>query len=119
MSILFLVFMLVMLFPQHVCAESEPLDFTYGNVDPTEQGDKGTPRCPMAMPSVSIDGAVLYFTTSHPKYHLILLDENGEIVFEQMVLENTSLVELPLNLTGCFKIVLQQNQKKFLSTINI
>lgn len=35
--ILVLIFMCVMLFPQHVCAESEGLDFTVEFVDPTNQ----------------------------------------------------------------------------------
>ena len=117
--ILNFIFMCLMLFPQQVCAKSEPLEFTVNLVDPTMPDDGTTPRCPIAMPSVNIEGRALYFTAFHPKYHFMLLDECGEVVYEAILLEDTSLIELPFYISGTFKVILQQEQKMFTSMIKI
>ena len=78
------------------------------NIDPgTIKGGphKAPPRVPSTLfPSVFLDGSTLFFTPPYSSCTVQLLDENGDVVFSVFVPTGTMQVELPEDISGCYRL---------------
>ena len=112
-----LLFILIALYPQVSFAEKRNLIFTANNVDPTQNPRDKSQRTIMMMPSVAIDEYELFFSDSHPSYIIRLENEDGYVVFEQSIPEDVLQLEIPLELKGDYKLILNQGNKSFISNV--
>lgn len=71
------------------------------------------------MPSVAIDEHELFFSDSHPSYIIRLENEYGYVVFEQSIPEDVLQLEIPLELKGDYKLILNQGKRMFISNITL
>lgn len=69
------------------------------------------------MPSVAIDEHELFFSDSHPSYIIRLENEDGDVVFEQRIPENVLQQEIPSELKGDYRLILNQGNRLFISNI--
>ena len=101
-----LLFVLMAQYPQVSFAEKRNLIFTANNVDPTQDHRDKPQRTIMMMPSVAIDEYELFFSDSHPSYIIRLENEDGDVVFEQIIPKGVLQQEIPLELKGDYKLIL-------------
>ena len=66
----------------------------------------GHPRMPIARPSISQDGHILYFNNVGYDLTLVLLDEDGEEAYTTFVPAGTTAVMLPSTLSGDYELQL-------------
>ena len=104
-------------YPQVSFAEKRNLIFTANNVDPTQNPRDKSQRTIMMMPSVAIDEYELFFSDSHPSYIIRLENEDEYVVFEQSIPEDVLQLEIPLELKGDYKLILNQGNKSFISNV--
>ena len=64
------------------------------------------PKSPVRPPQVTLEDNVLTFETFHPDYTLTLLNEDGEEVYQTIVLAGTNTVVLPSTLSGNYVLTL-------------
>ena len=64
----------------------------------------GHGKSPILVPSVMLNDHQLEFQGNHPVYTLVLLHEDGEVVYSTVVPTGTSTVVLPATLTGDFEL---------------
>lgn len=69
------------------------------------------------MPSVAIDEHELFFSDSHPSYIIRLENEDGDVVFEQSIPEDVQQQEIPSELKGDYRLILNQGNRLFISNI--
>lgn len=69
------------------------------------------------MPSVAIDEHELFFSDSHPSYIIRLENEDGDVVLEQRIPENVLQQEIPSELKGDYRLILNQGNRLFISNI--
>ena len=64
------------------------------------------PKSPVNPPVVALEDYVLTFESSHPDYTLTLLDEDGEVVYQTIVVSGMNSVVLPTWLSGEYELQL-------------
>lgn len=112
-----LLFVLMAQYPQVSFAEKRNLIFTANNVDPTQDHRDKPQRTIMMMPSVAIDEYELFFSDSHPSYIIRLENEDGDVVFEQIIPKGVLQQEIPSELKGDYRLILNQGNRLFISNI--
>ena len=90
-----------------VYADTEEVDLQVGIVDPND-GDGGQHKGPVLIPSISIEGYTLYFTTPCDGCTLRLLDENDVVVYSTVIPTGTTSLVLPSYLSGEYEIQIIQ-----------
>lgn len=110
-------FVLMAQYPQVSFAEKRNLIFTANNVDPTQDHRDKPQRTIMMMPSVAIDEYELFFSDSHPSYIIRLENEDGDVVFEQIIPKGVLQQEIPSELKGDYRLILNQGNRLFISNI--
>ena len=70
-------------------------------------------------PEAILSENVLNFVDSHTEYTLYIIDEDGEEVYEVFIPENTSIITLPLNLSGEYELQLVRGQYCFYTYIEM
>lgn len=112
-----LLFILIALYPQVSFAEKRNLIFTVCKNNPSDVPNDAPQRTIMMMPSVAIDEYELFFSDSHPSYIIRLENEDEYVVFEQSIPEDVLQLEIPLELKGDYKLILNQGNKSFISNV--
>ena len=112
-----LLFVLMAQYPQVSFAEKRNLIFTVFKVNPSKDPKDIPQRTIMMMPSVAIDEYELFFSDSHPSYIIRLEDEDGYVVFEQSIPEGVLQQEIPSELKGDYRLILNQGNRLFISNI--
>ena len=87
-------------------------------INPTDSHEP-VGRGPVLIPSVSLEGHILYFGTSCDGNTLRLLDENGEEVYSTVIPTNTISLLLPSHLSGKYEIQIIQNNLCFYGFITL
>ena len=95
-------------YPQVSFAEKRNLIFTVFKVNPSKDPKDIPHRTIMMMPSVAIDEYELFFSDFHPSYIIRLEDEDGYVVFEQSIPEGVLQQEIPSELKGDYRLILNQ-----------
>lgn len=85
-------------------------------IDPTDTGNP-RPRSPYTPPSVAIDEQTLYFESEHAVFTLVLVNEDGEEVYEAIIPSNMEEVTLPSTLSGEYEMRLYTNDCYFYCVI--
>lgn len=92
----------------NVCADNPgDIDLEAGYVNPSS-GDIETPRTPIIIPHVGIDGYTLYFYTPCDGCVLRLSDENNNVVYSTVIPTGAATLILPTYLFGNYKIEIIQ-----------
>ena len=112
-----LLFVLMAQYPQVSFAEKRNLIFTVFKVNPSKDPKDIPQRTIMMMPSVAIDEYELFFSDFHPSYIIRLEDEDGYVVFEQSIPEGVLQQEIPSELKGDYRLILNQGNRLFISNI--
>jgi hypothetical protein len=112
-----LLFVLMAQYPQVSFAEKRNLIFTVCKINPSDVPNDAPQRTIMMMPSVAIDEHELFFSDSHPSYIIRLENEDGDVVFEQRIPENVLQQEIPSELKGDYRLILNQGNRLFISNI--
>lgn len=106
-------------YPQVSFAEKRNLIFTVCKINPSDVPNDAPQRTIMMMPSVAIDEYELFFSDSHPSYIIRLENEDGDVVFEQIIPKGVLQQEIPLELKGDYKLILIQGKRMFISNITL
>lgn len=114
-----LLFILIALYPQVSFAEKRNLIFTVCKTNPSDVPNDAPQRTIMMMPSVAIDEHELFFSDTHPSYIIRFENEDGYVVFEQSIPEDVLQLEIPLELKGDYKLILNQGKRMFISNITL
>jgi len=77
------------------------------------------PRGPIKSPTLYIDDHTLSFETNHPDYVLNIKDAEGVVVHTSSIYTTTTLVTLPLTLSGDFEIELISSDWIFIGHISL
>lgn len=112
-----LLFVLMAQYPQVSFAEKRNLIFTVCKINPSDDPKDAPQRTIMMMPSVAIDEYELFFSDFHPSYIIRLEDEDGYVVFEQSIPEGVLQQEIPSELKGDYRLILNQGNRLFISNI--
>lgn len=112
-----LLFVLMAQYPQVSFAEKRNLIFTVFKVNLSKDPKDIPQRTIMMMPSVAIDEYELFFSDFHPSYIIRLEDEDGYVVFEQSIPEGVLQQEIPSELKGDYRLILNQGNRLFISNI--
>ena len=82
---------------------ADPIDVIFEVIG---KGDTANPlpKSPICPPQATLDLNVLTITTAHPDYTLVLLHEDGDVVYSTIVPAGTSTVTLPATLTGDYEL---------------
>ena len=112
-----LLFVLMAQYPQVSFAEKRNLIFTVCKINPSDVPNDAPQRTIMMMPSVAIDEHELFFSDSHPSYIIRLENEDGDVVLEQRIPENVLQQEIPSELKGDYRLILNQGNRLFISNI--
>lgn len=112
-----LLFVLMAQYPQVSFAEKRNLIFTVCKINPSDVPNDAPQRTIMMMPSVAIDEHELFFSDSHPSYIIRLENEDGDVVFEQSIPEDVQQQEIPSELKGDYRLILNQGNRLFISNI--
>ena len=112
-----LLFVLMAQYPQVSFAEKRNLIFTVCKINPSDVPNEVPQRTIMMMPSVAIDEYELFFSDSHPSYIIRLENEDGDVVFEQRIPEDVQQQEIPSELKGDYRLILNQGNRLFISNI--
>ena len=104
-------------YPQVSFAEKRNLIFTVCKINPSDVPNDTPQRTIMMMPSVAIDEYELFFSDFHPSYIIRLEDEDGYVVFEQSIPEGVLQQEIPSELKGDYRLILNQENRLFISNI--
>ncbi|SDG40613.1 hypothetical protein SAMN04487901_103199 [Prevotella communis] len=78
------------------------------------------PKAPEKLPTppeAILSENVLSFVDSHTEYTLYIIDEEGEEVYEVFIPKNTSIITLPLNLSGEYELQLVSGQYCFYTNV--
>lgn len=87
-------------------------------IDPTK--DNGPiRRSPIRVPSIGIDDHTLYFCTSCDGCILRLFNEDGDMVINMIIPDNSSFINLPFFLTGEYEIQIIKGKYCFYGDINL
>ncbi|MBQ0018976.1 MAG: hypothetical protein KBT39_00445 [Bacteroidales bacterium] len=102
-SIIFLLFYFMCI----TNANAQAIDVTLqvGYIDPSINKN-GSHRTPPAALHMEVDGNVLYLPSLQNDYDVRLEDLDGIVVWEQHIYNGEETVTIPLQLTGCYKLVL-------------
>ena len=95
-----------------------PLGIGGGSSGPSN-GNDPIPRSPILFPSVSLADHTLYFNSTIPDYYLLVLDEDGYVVYSTYVPSGTTLINLPTTLSGEFEIRLVTSSFYFYGYITL
>ena len=76
-------------------------------------------RSPVHVPTIGIDGNTLYFITPCDGCTLRLINEDGEVVCNMIIPENSSTISLPSFLFGEYEIQIVRGNYCFYGYINI
>jgi hypothetical protein len=90
---------------QNRIEESLSLNLQIHYFDPTLSSGDGT-RTPILIPYVNQDGHTLYLYDANSNYTLVLLDEDGEVVYITPVSVGDPIIILPNTLTGNYVLQL-------------
>lgn len=92
----------------HVSADNpDDIDLEAGYIDPSS-GEESTPRSPVLIPHVGINGYSLIFYTPCDGCTLRLSDENDDVVYTTVIPIGTTTLVLPSYLSGEYKIEIIQ-----------
>lgn len=80
---------------------ADDIPLSVGYVDPTKNQDKPH-KSPLLVPEMTIDGYELTFITPCLGDELLIIDNNGNIVFSTVITSNTLI--LPTNFSGDYEI---------------
>ncbi len=107
--LLFLLMMVLLpLSSLHVSADNpDDIDLEAGYIDPSS-GEESTPRSPVLIPHVGINGYSLIFYTPCDGCTLRLSDENDDVVYTTVIPIGTTTLVLPSYLSGEYKIEIIQ-----------
>lgn len=107
--LLFLLMMaLLPLSSLHVSAQNpDDIDLEAGYIDPSS-GEESTPRSPVLIPHVGINGYSLIFYTPCDGCILRLSDENDNVVYTTVIPTGSTTLVLPSYLSGDYKIEIIQ-----------
>ena len=112
-----LLFVLMAQYPQVSFAEKRNLIFTVCKINPSDVPNDTPQRTIIMIPSVAIDEYELFFSDFHPSYIIRLEDEDGYVVFEQSIPEGVLQQEIPSELKGDYRLILNQGNRLFISNI--
>ena len=85
----------------------------YNPINPT----RPIKRSPVSIPSLSLDDHILSFNTSCDGCTLQLVNEEGETDYSIIIPENTSIITLPLNLSGEYELQLVSGEYCFYTNV--
>ena len=85
----------------------------YNPINPT----RPIKRSPVSIPSLSLDDHILSFNTSCDGCTLQLVNEDGETDYSIIIPENTSIITLPLNLSGEYELQLVSGEYCFYTNV--
>ena len=71
------------------------------------------PKSPIRIPMAILEGNVLSFESFHPDGSLILLDEEGHVMYQTMVSASANTVVLPDSLSGCYEMQLLPEESSY------
>ena len=92
----------------HVSAQNpDDIDLEAGYIDPSS-GEESTPRSPVLIPHVGINGYSLIFYTPCDGCILRLSDENNNVVYTTVIPTGSTTLVLPSYLSGEYKIEIIQ-----------
>lgn len=83
---------------------------------------KPRPKAPAKLPTspdATLSENNLTFLDSHAEYTLYIIDEDGEEVYEVFIPENTSIITLPLNLSGEYELQLVRGEYCFYTYVEL
>lgn len=83
------------------------LNFSVGYVVKTgTRPHPKAPALPPEVPSVTLEGNILMFTSEHDDYTLTMINEDEEVAYEVIVPSTVCVVVLPSSLTGDYELQL-------------
>lgn len=83
------------------------LNFSVGYVVKTgTRPHPKAPALPPEVPSVTLEGNILMFTSEHDDYTLTVINEAEEVIYEVIVPSTVYVVFLPSSLTGDYELQL-------------
>ena len=115
-TLLFAFAMMALMPLQQLHADPTILDFQVGYIDPSNNG--GQHRTPVLIPTISIEGYTLYFTTPCDGCALRLLDADGEEVYSTTIPNSCASLNLPLYLSGTYLLQIICGDICFYTTID-
>ena len=86
-------------------------------IDPTK-GKGPIKRSPVRVPSIGIDDHTLHFITSCDGCTLRLFNEDGDMVIDMIIPDNSSTINLPNYLTGEYEIQIIRGNYRFYGYID-
>ena len=89
------------------------------NLDDPNLHGKPIKRSPIRVPSISIDDHTLYFNSSCDGCTLRLYDEEGDLVVNLIIPDNSSTISLPSFLTGEYEIQIIRGNYCFYGYVNL
>lgn len=88
-----------------VNVSADPIDIELGvKIFDPKFGQDDSHRTPVRVPSVFIDGNILYFNTPCDGCELRIVDCTDEVVYSIMIPDNTQRIELPDYLLGTYQL---------------
>ena len=89
------------------------------NLDDPNLHGKPIKRSPIRVPSISIDDHTLYFNSSCDGCTLRLYNEEGDLVVNLIIPDNSSTINLPSYLTGEYEIQIIRGNYRFYGYIDL
>lgn len=96
----------------------EDIGLHVGIIDPTKP-DNPIRRSPVRIPSVSIDDHTLFFNTPCDGCMLRLFNEDGDMVINMIIPDDSSIINLPTFLAGEYEIQILRGNYCFYGYINL
>lgn len=82
---------------------ADPIDLSVSIIHPND-GEHGQQRGPVVIPEVDLDGSTLAFVTPCDGCELLLLDEDGDVVYSTVIPVGATSLVLPSYLSGEYEI---------------
>ena len=97
---------------------ADPIDLSVSIIDPDE-GQPDEHRGPVFIPDVDLDGNTLSFVTPCDGCELLLLDEDGDVVYSTVIPVGTTSLVLPSYLSGEYEIQINRGNFCFYGMITL
>ena len=97
---------------------ADPIDLSVSIIDP-KGGQHGQQRGPVVIPEVDLVGYTLSFVTPCDGCELILLDEDGDVVYSTVIPVGTTSLVLPSYLSGEYEIQINRGNFCFYGMITL
>lgn len=97
---------------------ADPIDLSVSIIDP-KGGQHGQQRGPVFIPEVDYDGSTLSFLTPCDGCELLLLDEDGDVVYSTVIPVGATSLILPSYLSGEYEIQIIRDNFCFFGFIEL